>query len=186
MKDDPKTVSGNAIAANIENVRLTGGAFNALVHETIIGILIHAEKYGDCNGALALVKAMPKSTKRDAVVSSFRDYSPIRMNVPNDAVGFLKADAKGYKPFNLDGYRADPWYDRKDMQKDQLDATLESTIKAIFGLASRLQKSIDEGHVSANDKDAIIERVTGLKLVAGAVAKPKVAPAAAPAEALAA
>jgi len=171
MKDDPKTVSDNAIAANIENVRQTGGAFNALVHETIIGILTHAEKYGDCTGALALVNAMPKSVKRDAVLNSFRDYSPIRMNVKNNVVGFLKADAKGYKPFDVAGYTANPWYDRADMPKDVADTTLETTIKAIFGLAGRLQKAVDEGHVAANDKDAIIERVTGLKLVAGAVAK---------------
>jgi hypothetical protein len=152
------------IDANIALVRVNGNAFNVLVHETIIGILEHAQKSGDCTRALTLVEAMPKSTKRGAVINTFADYSPIGMNLKERKVRFHKPDAKAYKPFDIKGAKANPWYEREEVNKEDLpDTTLEQAQKYIFSLASKLQKRVDEGEVAANDREGIESVIVDLK-----------------------
>lgn len=152
------------IDANIALVKVNGLAFNLLVHDTIIGILVHAQATGDCTRALALVNAMPKSTKRGAVINTFADYSPIGMNVKEQKVRFHKPEAKAYKPFDIKAAKANPWYERDEVKTEDLpDTTLEQAHKYIFQLAAKLTKRLDNGEVAANDRDAIVGVITDLK-----------------------
>ncbi len=151
------------IDAAIASVAKSGEAFNVLVHNTIIAILEHAQAHNDCTRALALVMAMPKSMKRTAVINSFADYSPIGMNVKGGKVGFHKEGGKAFREFDIDGYRANPWFLRAEAQNEELpDTTLEAVNKAIASLVARMTKRIDEGKVAANDKAAIVARLAKL------------------------
>jgi hypothetical protein len=152
------------IDANIALVKTSGHAFNILVHETIIGILEHAQKTGDCTRALALVNAMPKSTRRGAVINTFADYSPIGMNVKEQKVRFHKPEAKAYRPFDIKAAKANPWYERDEIKKEDLpDTTLEQASKYVFQLASKLQKRLDEGEVANDDREAVGALIVELK-----------------------
>lgn len=151
------------INSNIKKVAKTGAAFNALVQATILGIIAHAQQHGDCTPALRLVQAMPKSTKRSAVIEHFAEFSPIGMNLSTGKVGFHKEGSKAYRPFNLEGAAALNWYDRASVQKEELPATLDTIDKRIFALAGWLGKKIEEGLVPANDVDAVNRRIAVLK-----------------------
>ena len=152
------------IDAGIAQVKASGAAFNALVHTVACAILVHAQKTGDCTRALALVEAMPKSTKRAAVIGWFADYSPIGMNVKERKVRFHKPEAKLYRPFDVAKAKANPWFERDEVKKEDLpDTTLEQAHKYVFQLAAKLQKRIDEGEVAANDRDALVLMVADLK-----------------------
>lgn len=152
------------IDAAIAAVKASGAAFNSLVHDTAVAILEHAQKTGDCTRALALVEAMPKSTKRGAVIGWFADYSPIGMNVKERKVRFHKPEAKAYRPFDVKKAKANPWFERDEVKKEDLpDTTLEQAHKYVFQLAAKLQKRLDEGEVAANDREAVGAVILDLK-----------------------
>ncbi len=157
-----------AIDAGIAKVAKTGDAFNALVSECIISIIAHAQAHGDCSRALALVNAMPASVKREAVIASFRDYSPIGISVKNQKFGLHKEGSKMFRAFDLEGYRANPWFSRQELAVELPDTTLELADKAVMNLANRFQKRLDEGKVAANDVKAVTARITSLKALAKA------------------
>lgn len=173
-------VTLKVIDRNIALVRTSGNAFNALVQSTIIAVLLHAQATGDCTRALALVNAMPKSTKRGAVINTFADFSPIGMNLSKGNVGFHKEGSKLYKPFDIKGAIANPWFERDEVKKEDLpDTTLEQAHKYVFQLAAKLQKRVDAGEVAANDKDAISATIVDLKAIGSkqyATAKGNAAP----------
>jgi len=161
-----------AINRNIGLVAKAGTKFNELVQTTAVGILVHAQATGDCTAALRLVQAMPKSARRGLLINFFAAYSPIGMNVGTGKVAFHKPTAKSYKPFDIEGATNNPWYNSAEANNEDLpDTTLEQTNKMIFGLASRLQKQLDEGHVAANDRETVAEQVAQLKALGRTVAK---------------
>jgi len=153
-----------AIDRNIKLVKTNGVKWNMLVHVTAVAILEHALAHGDCTRALALVEAMPKSSKRGSLIEWFSEYSPIGMNVKERKVRFHKPEAKAFRPFAIDKAKDNPWYDRDSAQKEDLpDTTLEQAHKYIFQLAAKLQKRLDEGEVAANDTAAIEGVIVDLK-----------------------
>lgn len=159
--------SSKLIATNIANVAKSGEAFNVLVHETIIAILEHDLAFNDCSKALALVMAMPKSVRREMVINSFRDYSPIGINVKTGKCGHVSAKAKQTQVIDVEGYRANPWYARVEGNVELPDTTLEAANNAVIGLAKRLQGKLDEGKVAANDVAAVtalVGKVQGIAL----------------------
>lgn len=160
------------INKNIATIGKMGTKFNELVQETAVGIIIHCQATGDCTAALRLVQVLPKSARRGLLINFFAAYSPIGMNVGTGKVGLHRPDAKCYKPYNVDAARLNPWYNSAEANDEDLpDTTLEQTNKMIFGLASRLQKQLDEGRVAANDRDAVVEQIAQLKVIGRAVAK---------------
>jgi hypothetical protein len=155
------------IDRNIKAVKRNGVAWNNLVHTTAVAILSHAQEHGDCTRALALVEAMPKSTKRAALIEWFAEYSPIGMNVKERKVRFHKPDAKAYNPFDVEKATDNPWFDRESAKKEDLpDTTLEEAHKKLFKLAASFEKRLDDGEVAANDREAIAGVVADLKALA--------------------
>jgi hypothetical protein len=155
------------IDAAIRQVKTNGAKWNTLVHTTAVAILNHAQANGDCTRALALVEAMPKSVKRAALIEWFAEYSPIGMNVKERKVRFHKADAKAYRPFDVEKAEANPWFKREKAQGEDLpDTTLDEAHKRIFKLAKALQTRIDNGEVAANDRFALEGVVADLNALA--------------------
>lgn len=122
-----KTSSAN-INAIIKKVKATGDKYNTLVQSAIVAIVIHAKDYGDCTGAARLVAAMPRSNRRQLVVDHFSQYSPI--NVTKDKTGAFNASLrkpfmdkdetkpnKHYNDFNIDGVRANNWFERPEAER---------------------------------------------------------------------
>jgi len=169
-----------AIDSNIKRISSNAQKLNELIHTTGVAIIAHAAACGDCTRALKLVQAMPKSHRRGLLINWFAKYSPIGMNVTSGKVGLHKPEAKLYKPFDVDGAKANPFYEGEEAEKEDLpDTTLEAANKMIFAVASKLQKALDNGTVAANDRDAVVERIADLKRIGAAavVAQKAAAPA---------
>ena len=156
------------INQRISQVRRMGVNFNNYVHETAVGIIAHAMEHGDCTPALRLVQAMPKSSRRALLITWFGRYSPIGMNVNQGTVAFHKEGAKLYRPFDLDGARANPFHDMPEAKDEDLpDTTCEDVQKGILGLVKKLQKRVDDNEVAANDKPTVVSTIASLKELAG-------------------
>ena len=152
------------INSNIKLISRNYAKVNGLVQDTAVAIIAHCQATGDATAALRLVQAMPKSARRGLVIDFFAKYSPIGMNVANGKVGLHKPEAKAYNPFDVDGARANPWYEGEKADKEDLpDTTLEAANKMIFAVAAKLQKNLDDGRVAANDVEPIKAQIALLK-----------------------
>lgn len=155
------------IDRNIKLVKTNGAKWNLLVHTTAVAILEHALAHGDCTRALALVEAMPASTKRGALIDWFADYSPIGMNVKERKCAFHKKESKRYKEFDIPTATANPWFERDSVKKEDLpDTTLEEAHKKMFKLANFFKKRLDDGEVANDDREAIEGVIADLNALA--------------------
>jgi hypothetical protein len=152
------------IDKNIRSITGNIAKLNGLIHDTGMLIMRHANDHGDCTRALVLVKAMPASFRRGLLVGWFERNSPIRMNLTNDKVGMLKAEAKGYTPFNLEAAAAVPFYveasTKAPGEAKQYDT--EAFDKAFDSFISRMNKQIKDGNVPEGDLAAIEARINVL------------------------
>lgn len=91
------------------------GKINQYVHETAMLIIGHAKEHGDCSTAQGLINAMPQSARKLALLTWFTSYTPIV--VKDDAKWeskMHKPESKMYKPFDLEGAEANPWFTLAD------------------------------------------------------------------------
>lgn len=155
------------INAGIKRVQRSSAALNTLIQSIAVGCIIHAQATGDCTPALRLVQAMPKSHRRGLLVTYFSRYSPIGMNVTSNKCGLHKVGSKAYNAFNVDGARANNWYESPEAAKEDLpDTTLETARNVVYGTIKRLQKRLDDGDVVEADAPAITALIAGLTAVA--------------------
>lgn len=154
------------IDANIKLITTNGAKLNARIHDTAVLIAAHAAEHGDCTRAATLVKAMPASMRRSMLILWFTTFTPIRGLSSDKSPALLKKDAKNYVAFDVKGGTAKPFYELAKDKPEAEDLSLEDAIIAMERLVKRLQKSVDEGKVVANDTDAIVARIASLKALA--------------------
>ena len=160
------------IRSGVQWVRNTGSKFDQYVHAIACAIIVHAKDHGDCTQALALVKAMPKSARRAALVRWFTAFSPISVTLEHggkgkDRVGLRKPDAKLYNAFDVDGARANPYYDWDKAEDNALAALLGlgDFNDKVLKLADAMQKKLDEKKVEPDAIEAMSAKVKALRLV---------------------
>jgi hypothetical protein len=155
--------SSRQINGLIKRVRTSGDKYNNLVQEAIVAIIRHANDYGDCTGAARLVDAMPKSNRRTLVIDHFGDYSPIR--VSKDAktgahnAGLRKPENKAFKAFDIDGAKANNWWERasKDGSGASAPKTLKDYYDAFERQLERYKKEADDAEkVNPDDRERVL------------------------------
>lgn len=98
----------------IKGVSKGYGTVQNLVQETAVLIVMHAKDYGDCSRAKALARAVP-ARERNSLIGWFSKYSPIGIKMgqvaKDDQVRFIKPESKNYNDFDIDGAKANMWWD---------------------------------------------------------------------------
>lgn len=155
MADKQKKASGTgpsaaatsnaAINSTIKSIRTTGKKLNELIQTGIVQVIMHANTFGDCTGAARLVDAIPQTARRNEVINHIADFSPIRITKDNKTglmkASFRKPEDENYKPFNVDGVKANPWYERKSVTEREpgMPYSFGTAEKDIRNLADKLQ-----------------------------------------------
>ncbi len=173
-----KTSSAN-INAIIKKVKATGDKYNTLVQSAIVAIVIHAKDYGDCTGAARLVAAMPRSNRRQLVVDHFSQYSPI--NVTKDKAGAFNASLrkpfmdkdetkpnKHYNDYNIDGVRANNWFERPEAERIPDVITYESMHANLLKMLESQIKKADKEIANDDDKRKAIAMLKVVRSAASA------------------
>jgi|GEM_PF-3907469 len=163
-------MSYKIIDRKIAQFALNAGKVNILCHEIGMLILNHAVQHGDCSRAQHLVMAMPASMRRSMLILWFAKYSPIVVKDDANWVAKAHKPMKGdkktpnpmYVPFDLEGAAANPFYQLAEENPESKILSLEDIIKMIGGLAKRIEKKVDEGHVAAEDANSALAYVTAL------------------------
>lgn len=129
-----------------------------------VAIITHANEYGDCTLAANLTRALPKQS-RSQMIKWFAQYSPINVTMgktrKDDKARYHKDDAKAYNVFNLDGAKANNWYDMQQEAKPASELkTLESFYTGLQGTIARTLKDCakEEGSTFApQEQEAVRE-----------------------------
>ena len=137
------STSNAAINATCKAVCSAGKRLNELIQTGIIQCIEHASLYGDCTGAAKLIDAIPQTARRNEVINHFADFSPIRI-VKDGRTSLMKASLRkpeneGYNDFNVEGVKANPWYERKSVTREPgVPYDYGQSEKDILNLADKL------------------------------------------------
>jgi hypothetical protein len=128
--------SARALLALITRIGTSANKLQTMIHDAAIGCLQHAETYGDAVPMQKLYLVLPKSQRREALLDWVTVNSPIRITQGGAVVGLLKADEKGYVPFNVDGARAVPFWEKderamKPMGESDFEKQIVQKLKSI-------------------------------------------------------
>ena len=153
-----------------------GDKLNKYIHETGMMIIRHAAEHGDCEAALYLANAMPKSMRRLTLVAWFAKYTPITVKLSDDgnAVGFnekykkLSPEEKK-AAWNIEGADIEPFYliAEKTKEAGSKPFDLAEMLKLVKQMGDKVQKQIDSDAVPADDLATAIEfrkMLAGLKV----------------------
>lgn len=163
-----EATSSKAINKSIDNIRTGFGKVNTMVQDAIVQIIIHASLYGDCTGAARLLDAMPKSSRRGLVQIHFAKYSPINVFLDTKSkkikASLRKEDSKSYNKFNIDGARANNWYESVEAEREPEILTLDDfKSKAERFIAQMKKMAADTDHVAKADRKVVAQTVTKLE-----------------------
>ena len=192
MEMNVKT-SSRKVNGLIQQVKTSANRYNGLVQAAIVAIIVHAKDYGDCTGAARLLEAMPRSNRRSLAIAHFTQFSPIAVQKGKDkkfSAHFRKPEAKDYNAFDIDGVRANNWWERPEAEKLEDVVTFESARemlnKALTSMEKKAETSDDKASIiafvravrSAASRIVTGEEVLGLRLEAktGAANTDKAAP----------
>jgi hypothetical protein len=155
---DVKT-SSQQINKLIKAVKTYGDKYNATVQQAIVAVIIHANDYGDCTGAARLVDAMPRSNRRQLVIDHFGDYSPISVS-KDKQTGLFKAtlrkpESKAFNAFNIDGVKANNWFERPEAERIPDVVTFSSIREKMLAQFESLLKKAEDIENQADKDDAI-------------------------------
>lgn len=155
------------ILATIRTIKVAAERLQTKIQDVALECLAHAAEHGDATLMDALVKALPRGQRVEALVLWVEAHSPIRWTKDEDGeragVGMLKQSNKKYVAFDLEAAEATPYYSfTKENEKKPL--TLEALLKLIKNVEKRIDKAEDDGLIAEG------EDVTVMKAYAKALA----------------
>lgn len=159
MATAEKTSSQN-VNRIIGNVKRSAGAYNGHVQEAICAIIEHAKTFGDCTGAGRLLAAMPKSNRRQLAIDHFEQYSPIAVRLDSKTkqyrASYRKEDDKRYNKFDLDGVRANNWWERNKVVEERELLGMADIYGEFDKFALKLENLVKNERVEANISQKVL------------------------------
>lgn len=149
---------------SIRNIKVTVGNLNTRIQDTAVLCIEHAKETGDANPAMRLVEAI-QPRLRQPLVLFFETYSLI--NIKKAKGGFSCSLSKVQtRTWDMDGAKANPWYESAAAKKDDLPIDLMDLDKKIVSLVNFAEKKIKEGKTvgDADKWTAAIASLKGLKV----------------------
>lgn len=175
MTDTVNAKRGKKIDSLIRGIAARTIAYREAVQAAAVMIVEHAKDTNDCSRALKLVAAVGMASDRVKLIAWFGLVAPINITFTSDVtkrrVGLRKTDSKAYNPFNIDMAKATKYWTVGKSDDDQTEEMTAGAVNTlILKLAKKLRRELDEGHVAANDKDAVTAKIAALEQAAVAVA----------------
>lgn len=156
------------INKNIKRIGSVSTKLNTLIHVTAVMCVQHASEHGDANPAMRLVEAMPKTIRRTALIKWFATYSPIAIDTAKGTFSchLRKPESKAFNNFNLDGANANPWYDMKELEREEIFLTAEDFDDKVVSLAKSMRKRLEAGKVLEGDRPVFEAKLAALEALA--------------------
>lgn len=145
MAEKKFTIIANAadIKKAIASIANRGAKLDNDIHTAAVSVLAHAAKHGDSTLADALVQALPKGARRNALIQMLLSYGTLVMvdKAVAKATGRMFQHDKT-RQFDEAGAIANPWYNFK---KEADPLTVFAADKAVQALLDKLTKAKANG-----------------------------------------
>lgn len=134
------------------------------IHVIGVSTMYHMREHGDWRGAADLVAAMPRSTRRKALIAWFEHFAPCEVDVKTSEFTL----EKGRKPedFDLEG-AAETHFGDFTAERAPVPVTLAAIAKMVEG---KLEKGIEQGHITDEQAVAWLDFIASTTASESAVA----------------
>lgn len=151
----------------LSSIARRGAEWNNSVHDVICKIATHAKYTGDCSKMDTLLNVAMKGTvRRMLVVKAVMERTPIVIAVKKGAfhANLAKPGSKNDKPYDLDGLRANPWFERKEVQRDPEAFSFEVAEERAKKLADTLRNRLkrDDEDLTPTEKARVKALIDGI------------------------
>jgi hypothetical protein len=166
---------------NVRTIATSGKKLDELVHTTAVAGLVLIQADGNATRMDQLLQALPKGYRRQGFVLWVQAFSPIRWN-GDGKVGVMKATAKTFTPFDVEGANAVPFWDFTQENKPgtlSLDAIMAILKRESDKLAKADENGDildDEGKVRFHVEGNVTELRSRVEAARAAMAMPVQAP----------
>lgn len=155
-------LAAGKISGMIETVGATGLKYQALLHDTAVQCLAHAEKHGDRSLLARLIGGSIKNKKGEIVEGPYpgviskatsgrelrlwvQAHSPLRWDTDGAIVESKTAKAKGVV-FSIEEANAEPFWELDANQSDRNRAiNMDNLQNVIFGVRKRFKAALEAG-----------------------------------------
>lgn len=124
----------SAILKRISSIRTRGARIDRDIHETGVDCMIHARDHGDVTLMTKLAEAMPKSSRRKALVAWVIAHAPLKYNQNEEKFTLNKKRAKEEGAWLVEEAATVPFWDftqeKAPVQYD-LDKAINSFIRGL-------------------------------------------------------
>ena len=122
---------------------------NIRVHNCMVLIAEHAKATYDCGGFTRLLNKLPSGLARNAsvIISTMLAYTPILAD--KAGTGFhcrlAKPGSSNHKEFDIDGLKANPWYEREEAKADPALMDTLSIVSKLLKMADSIENKVKKG-----------------------------------------
>ena len=132
------------ILKRINSIARRGAKMDRDIHETAVDCLVHARDHGDITLLSKLVGAMPKSSRRKALIAWANAHAPV--NFQTKAELFKLKKQRSQSDWHVAEAEAVPfWEYTKEKAPAQYDLN-----KAVNGFIRSLKKAREQGNLNAS------------------------------------
>lgn len=144
-----KIMEKAAIIKAIESVARRGLKLDADIQEAAYSILVHVDKHGEVSLANQLYKAMPKGSRRNALVEFFIQCGKIGVNTDKATKGDFPLIFDKSRTTDLKSAEEKPWFNRKPEAAPDVAFNPDAFIAKI---QAQLRKLSDKGELPADER----------------------------------
>jgi hypothetical protein len=146
------------ILALISVIASTGTALDGNIHQAAVSCLDHAEKHGDVTLASRLVEAMPRSSRKAALIHWFEQFGPLVFDKEKTAFHISRKKEKA--PYRVSEAVETPFYDYTT-ERNPAPFSIERLFKSV---TSKLQKAKENGEIDGEGLAKFQQAVASLSL----------------------
>lgn len=144
----------SAILKRISSIRTRGARIDRDIHETGVDCMIHARDHGDVSLMTKLAEAMPKSSRRKALVAWVIAHAPLKYNQNEEKFNLNKKRAKEEGAWQVEEAAAVPFWDYT-VEPNPVQYDLD---KAINSLVRGLAKAHEQGNLLVS-RETVEQRI---------------------------
>ena len=137
-----------SVSKSIASIKGRSKTLTADIHNTGVQCLLHAQAHGDITLVDRLAKALAAANAPEVFKAWVKEYSPITWNGAGE-VKLIPSTNKTFKPFDVDGANANPYWQKIEVKKPEL--TYEALLKILQGMEKRVMTAQDKGLIAEGE-----------------------------------
>lgn len=144
----------------ISKIKSVGEQLDADIHNAAVSCLYHAEQHGDVTLATRLVAAMPRSSRRKALIYWFETFGPLVFDTEKEA--FHVSRAKEKAPYQVEQASETPFYDYV-AEKNPAPFSID---KLVSYVQNQIKKAATKGEIDQADLEVLKSKLGTVSLPA--------------------